>query len=104
MNTVTQESNRDCCSVAQGILQLALENQDAIHIHLAFCAHVNWIRVRVHLPIAIDGHDDPIIEDFISLESNRHEDDATPLAQLLELEDKLVDLIAEAKDRLELVA
>ncbi len=47
---------------------------------------------------------EPIHTKRINLAMNCVDDDTPPLSQLLELEDKLLELIAEAKDKTEVSA
>lgn len=99
------KQKRDCQDVVLQIIQLAMMNKDVIHIHADYEAHVDLLSVRVlDVETDYDGIQSYIHRVDISLTRNRYEDDATPLTQLLELEDKLLELIAEAKDKLEVAA
>lgn len=99
------KQKRDCQDVVLQIIQLAMMNKDVIHIHAHYEAHVDLLSVRaLDVETDYDGIQSNIHRVDISLTRNRYEDDATPLTQLLELEDKLLELIAEAKDKLEVAA
>ncbi|MGF1704142.1 hypothetical protein L4D09_28040 [Photobacterium makurazakiensis] len=93
---------RDCQDVVMQIMQLAMMNKDVIHIFVDYQVHVDSLTVRVlDAETDYEANQDYIHRVDISLTRNRYENDATPLTQLLELEDKLLELIAEAKDKLE---
>jgi hypothetical protein len=99
------KQKRDCQDVVLQIIQLAMMNKEVIHIFVHYEAHVDLLTVRVRdVETDYDGMQSCIHRVDISLTRNRYEDDATPLTQLLELEDKLLELIAEAKDKLEVAA
>ncbi|UXI00454.1 hypothetical protein [Photobacterium sp. TY1-4] len=92
---------RKCRDVILGITELSIDNHEIIHIHTQYSPHVNGFCVYVY-PITeeyVDIEIAPFFRVDFSLNRNRFEDNATPLQQLLELEDKLLALIAEAKDK-----
>ncbi|WEM43494.1 hypothetical protein PTW35_06800 [Photobacterium sp. DA100] len=97
---------RGCLDVINEITSLALSNIKLIHIHVGFHAHTEEFDVQVN---SVDnryevGESIHLYRESLYLDRNRFEDDATPLQQLLEIEDKLLELIAEAKDKLEAAA
>lgn len=99
------KQQRDCQDVVLQIMQLAMMNKDVIHIHVDYHAHVDVLGVCVQEAET----DYQIQQGFIHKQRihqlmNRVEGDTPPLTQLLELEDKLLELIAEAKDKLEVAA
>ncbi|MDX1300921.1 hypothetical protein [Photobacterium sp.] len=103
-NSLIQE--RDCHDVMLGIMQLAMVNKDVIHIHVRFFAHINDIYVSVN-PVNNSYKISETINvyaEIISLNPEHYNDDSSPLTRLLELEDKLLELIAEAKDKAEVAA
>lgn len=92
---------RKCRDVILGITELAIDNHEIIYIHTNYSPHVNGFVVYVY-PITeeyVDIESAPIFRVDVQLTLNRFEDNATPLQQLLEAEDKLLALIAEAKDK-----
>ncbi|PSW14397.1 hypothetical protein C9J01_08135 [Photobacterium rosenbergii] len=97
---------RGCLDVISEITSLALSNIKFIHIHLGFYAHTSAFCVSVNS--REDSYEVAetvlLYGKTVYLDRNSFEDDATPLQQLLEIEDKLLELIAEAKDKLEAAA
>ncbi|WP_281222098.1 hypothetical protein [Photobacterium sanguinicancri] len=93
-------AERKVQDVVLGIMQLAMMNHEVIHIHVRYSSHINNFNLCVY-PISasyVATIREELFDIDISMNRNRFEDGATPLQQLLELEDKLLELIAEAKD------
>ncbi|WP_434357363.1 hypothetical protein NF212_16070 [Parasalinivibrio latis] len=85
--------------VALSIMALAMESADVLNIHVSYSPHVAGISVAVY----------PTNTDYIAGEMNRlfnvywHECSDT-LDDLKAIEDKLIELVAEARDKAEVVA
>lgn len=92
---------RKCRDVILGITELSIDNHEIIHIHISYYPHVNgfWVSVNPSDETYENSQQEEFFRSHVSLSLNRFEDNATPLQQLLEIEDKLLALIAEAKDK-----
>jgi len=99
------KQKRDCQDVVLQIMQLALMNKDVIHIFVDYQAHADLLTVRV-IGTETDYQKPHVCihREDVWLSSPRLEGDVTPLEQLLAFEDKLLELIAEAKDKAEVAA
>ncbi|MGF1717861.1 hypothetical protein L4D08_23655 [Photobacterium chitinilyticum] len=88
------------------IFNLSCANKELIHIHVFYQPHVDEFLVQVCAADNSYKADESVIlyHDSVYLNRNRFEDDTPPLVQLLEIEDKLLELIAEAKDKAEVAA
>lgn len=100
-------SNRNCHDVILGIVELAMVNRDVIQIHAGWNPSCCRFGLDVYPldQVWLEGVE--IVSLFravVYIDRNRCEDDATPLQQLLEIEDKLLELIADAKDKAEVMA
>lgn len=99
------KQKRDCQDVVLQIIQLAMMNKDVIHIHADYHPHVDVLYVCVQdAKTDYKNQQESIHTKRIDLLMNCADGDTPPLSQLLELEDKLLELIAEAKDKLEVAA
>lgn len=100
-------SNRNCHDVILGIVELALVNRDVIQIHAGWNPSCCRFGLDVY-PLDQVWREGvgtvKLLCAVVYIDINRCEDDATPLQQLLELEDKLLELIADAKDKAEVKA
>jgi len=75
------------------ITELAVLSCDVLHIHVVYEAHTRAMSVEVYPAHTIyRGHQAPMFRSRVSLKRD------DPLEQLKDLEDKLIDLIADAKD------
>lgn len=100
-------SNRNCHDVILGIVELALVNRDVIQIHAGWNPSCCRFGLDVYPLDQVWREEVEIVSLFravVYIDRNRCEDNATPLQQLLELEDKLLELIADAKDKAEVMA
>lgn len=100
-------AERNCQDVILGIVQLAMVNREVIHIHSWYAAHFNSFTVRVW-PASETYQEDieskMLLNEEIWLSHARFKDRISPLQRLLEIEDKLLEMIAEAKDKAEAAA
>ncbi|MGF1761025.1 hypothetical protein L4D76_24495 [Photobacterium sagamiensis] len=98
-------TSRNCHDVVLQIMQLAMMNKDVIEINVRYQCNVDYVDVRVYLAGTEYGREQsPIYKSNVYLDRNSFEDDTPPLTQLLRIEDKLLELIAEAKDKAEVAA
>lgn len=100
-------SNRNCHDVILGIVELAMVNRDVIQVHAGWNPSCCSFDLNVY-PLDQVWREGVgtrrLLCTAVYIDRNRCEDDATPLQQLLALEDKLLELIAEAKDKAEVKA
>lgn len=100
-------SNRNCHDVILGIMELAMVNRDVIQIHAGWNPSCCSFDLNVY-PLDQVWREGVgtrrLLCTAVYIDRNRYEDDATPLQQLLALEDKLLELIADAKDKAEVKA
>jgi hypothetical protein len=88
-----KDDQQKICEMVSAITGLAILNHDVIHIHVDYVAHTQWLAIEVYPGKTVyRGHPAPIFRERISLKRDN------PVEQLKTLEDKLIDLIAEAKD------
>jgi len=75
------------------ITELAVLSCDTLHIHADYAAHIQSLAVEVY-PVkeVYRGHPAPMFRARVSLRRGN------PIEQLKDLEDKLIELIAAAKD------
>ncbi|WP_415720312.1 hypothetical protein [Photobacterium ganghwense] len=100
-------SNRNCHDVILGIVELGLVNRDVIQIHATWdpnCCSFYLSVFPLEQVWSTGAEIVRLLKADVYIDRNRYEDDATPLQQLLELEDKLLELIADAKDKAEVKA
>ena len=107
--TTAQELNNDtkrnCQDVVLGIMQLAMMNKGVIEINVRYQSNVDEIGVRVYPSgTEYDGDQSSIYKSNVYLDIHSFEGDTPPLTNLLIIEDKLLELIAEAKDNAEVTA
>lgn len=80
------------CDAVNAITTLAMLDCNVIHIHISFHAHTNAFEVRVNSAGTDYKKPSVMLSEYIYL------DKAWALEQLKTLEDKLIDLVAQAKD------
>jgi len=91
----TLDSRRDEQSVfnmVNSIMTLAMLNCDVLHIHASYSAHVKVFQVRVNPANTNYEFQSVLINELIYL------DEPKAFEQLQELEDALIELVADAKD------
>ncbi|MEI8594009.1 hypothetical protein [Photobacterium sp. Hal280] len=92
--------NRSCHDIALGIMQLAMECKDVLHIHMDYSPHVDELSLYVR-PVTtryLDGE----VKDRLFKRSFYFQRDG--IKDLLAIEDKLIELVAEARDQAEVQA
>ncbi|MFT6909355.1 MAG: hypothetical protein ACJAS1_006071 [Oleiphilaceae bacterium] len=97
--TESQKNNRILiCEEANAITTLAMMNQDVVHISVEYSGHVNWISVEassVHERSRTSMKRPSLI--LCANHVRLKEKDA--LEQLKTIKDKLIELIADEKDK-----
>ncbi|WP_330959043.1 hypothetical protein [Photobacterium sp. 53610] len=92
--------NRSVQDVALGILQLAMECRDVLHVFVWYVAHVRSLDIQVYSKdtIYVEGMGKVrLLEETFNFKRDDIKD-------LLAIEDKLIELVAEARDKAEVVA
>ena len=97
---IKNDTKRNCQDVVLGIMQLAMECHDDIEITAYYLSGTKSFIVRAYERSCDKEH----YNSSAYLDINCVETGKTPLQKLLEIEDKLLDLIAEAKDNAEVAA
>ncbi|NAW86513.1 hypothetical protein, partial [Photobacterium halotolerans] len=92
--------NRSCHDIALGIMQLAMECKDVIHVRVEYAPHVDWLYVSVH---PVDYSYETDFQDAMLFE-HRFKFYRDDIKELLAIEDKLIELVAEARDNAEVQA
>lgn len=92
--------NRSVQDVALGIMQLGMESKDVIHVRVEYAPHVDWLYVSVR---PVDSRYETGYQDTI-LFDHRFKFNRDDIKDLLAIEDKLIELIAEARDNTEVLA
>ncbi|NAW86587.1 hypothetical protein, partial [Photobacterium halotolerans] len=92
--------NRSVQDVALGIMQLAMECTDVIHVRVEYAPHVDWLYVSVH---PVNSRYEADCQDTMLFE-HRFKFERDDIKNLLAIEDKLIELIAEARDNAEVQA
>ncbi|UTM59236.1 hypothetical protein L4174_021255 [Photobacterium sp. CCB-ST2H9] len=92
--------NRNSHDVAVGIMQLAMECKDVLHIHVSYAPHADELYVRV-LPVTTQYQPDVRQVRLFYASFYFERDD---IKNLLAIEDKLIELVAEARDNAEVQA
>jgi len=88
-----KDDQQKICEMVSAITGLAILNHDVIHIHVDYAAHIQSLAIEVYPAQTVyRGHPAATFRQRISFRRDN------PLEQLKTLEDKLIDLIAEAKD------
>lgn len=100
-NLRASEATRDCQDVMLEIMQLAMVNKDIINIHAEFSPSADGFFVNV-VEVGSSYKADEV--EWIYNRSVSFENDNNPLQAMLEIEDKLLELIADAKDKAEVAA
>ncbi|KLV07989.1 hypothetical protein C9I92_15185 [Photobacterium ganghwense] len=93
-----ENQHRECLDVIQEIMGLAISHHQIIKILVEFLPYTAQFSVRAFdinwQSQVVSGND---YEAKFYLNRNRIKDNATPLQQLLDIEDDLIELVAEAK-------
>ncbi|PSW05659.1 hypothetical protein [Photobacterium lipolyticum] len=92
---------RDCHDVMLGIMQLAMVNKGIIDIHAQYVPHTDSFTGFV---VESDSSYQADTVVWIYSFDVNFSFDKNPLQMLLEVEDKLLELIADAKDKAEVAA
>jgi hypothetical protein len=87
-----KDEQASAARLVAAITELSILNADVIHIHASFHAHTNAFEVRVNSAATDYRKPTVMLREHMSL------DKAWALEQLKNLEDKLIDLVAAAKD------
>ena len=88
------DSGRAICSMVSAITELAMVSRDVLHIEVKFSAHINELEVK-----AFDAKTDYMASHHRLFGRSVYLDSANALDALKQLEDELIDLIADAKDK-----
>lgn len=88
------DSERAICSMVGAITELAMVSRSALHIEVKFSAHVNELEVK-----AFNANTDYMAPHRRVFGRNVYLDGVRALDALKQLEDELIDLIADAKDK-----
>ncbi|MEZ8019400.1 hypothetical protein ACED63_13370 [Vibrio splendidus] len=88
-------ANRDLMDVINTIMNMAITNKDLIHTSVDYAASVDCVCVRAS---SLKPEDGLTVNENIFLQSDN------ALAELLAIEDKLIDLIADAHEASETIA
>ncbi|MGF1689437.1 hypothetical protein L4C36_22715 [Photobacterium japonica] len=91
---------RNCHDAMLGIMQLAMLNHDVLYIHANYSPNANCFDINA-APLGCRYEQS---SDYIYTFSVYVDLDEDALEQILAAEDKLIELIAEAKDKVEVAA
>jgi len=88
-----KDAQATIASLVAGITELAILNADVIHIFCDYSPHINSLFVEVnHGNTVYEDLNGPFFRCTVSLKRGH------PIEELKDLEDKLIELIADAKD------
>ncbi|EHR1162089.1 hypothetical protein KS876_001090 [Vibrio parahaemolyticus] len=97
-----QFADREIHAVIHSIMVLAVSNQDVLHVWFNFSAHVNTLEVDARpIPIGADKYDsssERFLYERVHLDNEFADSEGDALTNLLAIEDKLIDLVAEARE------
>lgn len=103
-----QVSKRQESDVINTLVNLALANFDVIEITIDICGHHNQLNVQVVKLGDMVKHQyqnvPRLLNETVYLDGFSYQEGVTVLDKLLQLEDKLIDLIAEAREASETIA
>ncbi|WED23488.1 hypothetical protein L3Q72_19810 [Vibrio sp. JC009] len=103
--TEEQIRQRQEIEVMNTLMSLALMNRDVLEIAVQYTAHVQWFEVEVHElvepEVRFSERHSPLLLERIRLNDEFADTHGSALDNLLMVEDKLIDLIAEARDKQE---
>ena len=102
--TEAQIRQRQELEVVNTIMNLAIANRDVIHIFVNFCAIINELNVQVYA--VNSNYSEPGSYKFLLKVTTRLGErdewqEGNAISELLAIEDQLIDLIAEARDKQE---
>lgn len=84
------------CEVVNSLMTLSMLNQDVLHISVQYNPHVQWVECDV-VHASNDYNDTSKAMSRLLLNEKIKITRKTAVNELLALEDKLVDLVAEAR-------
>ncbi|MBD8515189.1 hypothetical protein IFO68_21140 [Photobacterium sp. CAU 1568] len=105
-NHTQEQENHNCQSVIAGIMELIVSNSQYVNGFVNYNGYFSQFDVTVNTHHIVDGARESVnlLKEQVYLHRNRYSDNATPLAQLLALEDKLIEVIANEMDKCEVPA
>ena len=98
------ESTRNCQDVVLQIMQLAMMNHEVIEIFCDYNSDCNMFHVCAENKGELRANDYKSAQKLLTERVYFNSFSENPLITLLEIEDKLLELIADAKDKAEVAA
>lgn len=103
-----QVSKRQESDVINTLVNLALANRDVLEIYVSIDAYSNGVNVQVVKLGEMEKHQfnnvPRLLHESVCLDGVDNQEGVTVLDNLLQLEDKLIDVIAEAREASETIA